>query len=88
MRRASRAATPLVIRHRVASALSLLPSRLQSIAFEIPFIVAMPPKKKEEAVDDALKKARFGRVSNNLKMGLVSIITALFNETWRTSVAH
>jgi len=38
------------------------------------FIVAMPPKKKEEAVDDALKKARFGRVSNNLKMGLVSIV--------------
>ena len=33
--------------------------------------VDMPPKKKEEPIDETLKKARFGRVSNNLKMGLV-----------------
>ena len=32
----------------------------------------MPPKKKgAEEVDDLTKKARFGRVRNNLKMGLV-----------------
>jgi hypothetical protein len=34
----------------------------------------MPPKKQAAASeeDDVLRKARFGRVKNNLKMGMVS----------------
>ena len=47
----------------------------------------MPPKKKaaaEEEVPNELKMARFGRVKNNLKMGLVGthVCVSLCGSVW------
>mmetsp|Transcript_38206 Transcript_38206/g.77157 ORF Transcript_38206/g.77157 Transcript_38206/m.77157 type:complete len:432 (-) Transcript_38206:277-1572(-) len=52
----------------------------------------MPPKKAAaEVVDETIKKARFGRVSNNLKMGLVGLPnvgkSSLFNLMTNQQVA-